>query len=172
MPPSFEIKPISESHAVSEFDCGDRDLNDFIKNDALKQKNEGWNTTYVATEIGSNKAIGFFALAHDAINLTPELRSKHGKEYCNIPAIKIARFAVNKTHQSKGIGKYIMGYAMGFIVQEICPKIGGIYITLDSYPQVVSWYEKHFNYRKNTLIKDNDGDLVSLIFPIKDFKVQ
>jgi GNAT superfamily N-acetyltransferase len=168
---SFEIETICEKHDSTEFDCTDKDLNDFIKEDALKQKEEGWNTTYVATEIGSKKVIGFFALAQDAITISPETRKKLGKEYCAIPAIKIGRFAVDKNYQNKGIGQHILKYAMGFIVQNICPLIGGIYITLDAYPHKSEWYKKHFNFRSNTLIEFDGTHFENLIFPIKDFKV-
>jgi len=169
---SLEINPITEVHDSSDFDCCDEDLNDFIKNDALKQKIDGWNTTYIATEIGSKKIIGFFALAIDSISLSPDARKNLRKEYRDIPAIKIGRFAVDEKFQNKGVGQQMMKYAMGFIVQEICPKIGGMYITLDAYQHKANWYKKYFNYRENTLIPNNDSYLVNMIFPIKDFKVE
>jgi GNAT superfamily N-acetyltransferase len=169
---AFEIEPIAENHVVTNFDCGDSRLNDFIINDALQQKNDGWNTTYVATELNNKKVIGFFALKGDSISLTKETKEKLGKDYCDIPAIKIGRFAVDKNYQNKGIGRYIMKYAMGFIVQEICPLIGGIYITLDAYPHKVNWYKNHFKYRENTLIPCDGERFVNLIFPIKDFKTE
>ena len=147
----LKITPISEKHIVTNFDCGDPRLNDFIINDALRHKNDGWNTTYVATDIGSNMVIGFFALSSDVIVLSPNAKRKFGKDYCDIPAIKIGRFAVDKNHQNKGIGQYIMRYAIGFIVQEVCPLIGGIYITLDAYHHRTEWYKKHFNYRENNI---------------------
>lgn len=166
----LEIAPISKNHSVKDFDCGDSRLNDFIINDALRQKNDGWNTTYVATEQGQNKVIGFFALKGDSIVLTKETKEKLGKDYCDIPSIKIGRFAVDKTYQNQGIGQYLMKYAMGFIVQEICPLIGGMYITLDAYPHKANWYITHFKYRENTLIEYDGERFVNLIFPIKDFK--
>lgn len=168
---SLEINSIMEAHDSSDFDCCDADLNDFIKSDALRQRIDGWNTTYIATEIGSKKIIGFFALSIDSIGLTPNERKRLRKDYSNIPAIKIGRFAVDRRFQRKGIGQQMMQYAMGFIVQEICSKIGGIYITLDAYQHRADWYKKHFNYRENTLIPNDGKYFVNLIFPIKDFKV-
>lgn len=167
----FEITPLCEEHNTIDFDCGDKDLNEFIKKDALKQKKEGWNTTYVATEIGCKKVIGFFALSQDSITISSETKRKFGNEYTSIPAIKIGRFAVDKKYQNKGIGQYILKYAIGFIIQNICPLIGGIYITLDAYSNKSEWYKKHFNFRKNTLIEYNGTHFESLIFPIKDFKL-
>lgn len=170
MQQSLEIESISDKHLVDGFDCGDKELNDFIINDALKQKIEGWNTTYVLIEKDSKKVIGFFALASDLISISPMAKKQLGKDYSDIPAIKIGRFAIDKKYQNKGIGQYMMKYAMGFIVQEICPLIGGIYITLDAYPKKAEWYKKHFQYMENTLIPCDGTHYVNLIFPIKNFK--
>lgn len=170
------VEPLAEEHDSSAFDCSsghaeDDDLNDFIKNDALAQREEGWNRTYVAVRKGSKKVIGFFALSQDAITIDRETQRKHGKEYGKIPAFKIGRLAVDKAYQNKGIvGPFLVRYAMGFIVKEIVPRVGGMYITLDSYPHRAEWYKKHFNFRENTLIKDGGSTYVNLIFPINDFK--
>lgn len=170
----FKVKvdPINEKHSVTNFDCGDNRLNDFIINDALKQKNDGWNTTYVATQKNSSEVIGFFALKGDSISLTRNAQKEFNKDYSDIPAIKIGRFAVDKKYQNKGIGKYLMEYAIGFIVKEVCPLIGGIYITLDTYPDKVKWYEKNFKYKKNTLISFENERFVNSIFPIKNYKTK
>ncbi|MFH1225516.1 MAG: hypothetical protein V1676_06970 [Candidatus Diapherotrites archaeon] len=170
------VEPFTEEHDVSAFDCfsghaGDRDLNDFIKNDALAQKEEGWNRTYVAVQKGGKKVMGFFALSQDAITIDRETRRRRGKDYGKIPAIKIGRLAVDKACQNKGVvGPFLVCYAMGFIVKKIVPLVGGMYITLDSYPHRAEWYKKKFNFRENTLIKQDGATYVNLIFPIKDFR--
>lgn len=138
----------------------------------LNKKNDGWNTTYVASQNNSNEVIGFFALKGDSISLTRNAQKELNKDYSDIPAIKIGRFAVDKKYQKKGIGKYLMEYAIGFIVKEVCPLIGGIYITLDAYPNKVKWYEKNFKYQKNTLISFENERFVNLIFPIKNYKTK
>jgi len=176
MKPLLQIEQLTKEHDVSNFDCfsgydEDLDLNDFIKNDALKQKEEGWNRTYVATEIGSKKVIGFFAIAQDSFRVKNDLKEEHGKPYWQIPAIKIGRLAVDKQYHGLGVGKFILSYAIGYITKEIYPKLGGLYITLDSYPHRVNWYKEKFNFRQNTLIKQGETTYQNLILPIKDFKM-
>jgi len=171
---SLEIEPLTPEHNVSGFDCSsghgeDNDLNDFIKNDALKQIEEGWNRTYVAVEKGTKDVIGFFAICQDALAIEKETAKKLNKPYQQIPAIKIARVAVDKNYQTKGVGEHIVCYAMGLIVEKICPLIGGVYITLDSYKHRVDWYKRHFKSRENTMISQNGIVCVNLIFPVKDF---
>ena len=36
---NYYFETLNESHYLNDFDCGDEDLNDFLKNDALKQQN-------------------------------------------------------------------------------------------------------------------------------------
>lgn len=38
---NYYFENLSDKHDLSEFDCGDNDLNDFLKNDALAQQNVG-----------------------------------------------------------------------------------------------------------------------------------
>ncbi len=174
---SLEIEPLTEQHDIKDFDCfrgnkEDYELNDFIQHDALPQKKEGWNTTYVAVKIGSKKVVGFFALSPDMISIGKDTQRKLGKFYRDIPAIKVGRLAVDKAYKGQKIGEFLVRYAIGHIVDKICPLIGGMYITIDSYRHWVVWYETHFNFRENTLIKNDGVEYVNLIFPIKDFKVE
>ncbi len=177
MPPNIEFSFLTAWHDVSAFDCftgheEDKDLNDFIKNDALAQKDEGWNATYVATEKGDKKVVGFFALSPDSISINAKKQGELGKEYRNIPAVKIGRFAVDKNFQGKGIGTEMLRYAIGHIIEKICPNLGGMYVTLDSYPHRAQWYKSNFGFKENTLIDNHSTRFVNLIYPIKEFKAR
>jgi len=170
----FKIERLNDEHDISEFDCfskyeEDKDLNDFIKNDALEQKNEGWNSTYVAVKKRSKKVLAFFALSPDSFKIKDNIKKEKNKPRLQIPAIKIGRLAVDKTCQNKGVGKFLVKYAIGYIIKEIVPLIGGMYITLDAYPHMSEWYNKKFNFRENTLIKYKGTRYINLILPLKDF---
>ncbi len=175
---NLEMELLTAEHNTKDFDCDtnefeeDKDLNDFIKKDALPQKEGGWNKTYVLVEKGKKDIFGFFAVAPDKFKVEEEAKREGKKPYWTIPAFKIGRLAVDKNYRGKGMGPFLVRYAMGLIIKEICPKVGGMYITLDSYPHRVDWYKKHFNFRENTLIKQDGSEYVNLIFPIKDFNLE
>jgi len=166
----IKIERLSKEHDTFDFDCEDKDLNDFIKNDALNEKYEGWNQTYVATFKGENKVVGFFAISNDSFDIVTKIKEGKNKPYPSIPATKIGRLAVDKSFQNKGVGEYIVKYAIGFIIDQICKNIGCRYITLDAYSGKVEWYKKHFQFTENTLIKD-DGETscINLILDLKTF---
>jgi len=62
--PTTEVKPgiffsrLKRDDDSSDFDCGHKDTNEFLKDDAIEYQNESLATTYVLKD-DSNKVIGF-----------------------------------------------------------------------------------------------------------------
>ena len=54
---NYYFETLNESHYLNDFDCGDEDLNDFLKNDALKQQNEKLSLT---KSVILNSDFGFY----------------------------------------------------------------------------------------------------------------
>ena len=64
---NYYFETLTENHDVTHFDCGDDDLNDFLKNDALKQQNANLNVTKLVIYKGD--IIGYFSLLTDTLIL-------------------------------------------------------------------------------------------------------
>ena len=113
---NYYFETLSEEHDLSDFDCGDDDLNDFIKNDALAQQKEKLNVTKLATYNG--KIIGFTSLLADALILRNRRNQKIKTDIKNqlkinnknklLPAVKIGRLAIDKRYIGKGLGSEIL----------------------------------------------------------------
>lgn len=58
--------PLTTTSDIQDFDCGDEDLNDFLKNDALTNQ-EAWLS---ATKLlyRNNKLLGFFTVTSDTLH--------------------------------------------------------------------------------------------------------
>ena len=154
------LKPISLSSDInlSDFDCGDADLNDFIKNNALDyQRQDIAQTTCV---LYGDKVIAFYTLACDSLSL---LKNEKRKEipypkriYDNFPAVKICRMACVKDYQKKGVGSLLVNIILGMVWDLNKEGIGCRFITVDAYPERVTFYQKNgfkFNLAEN--ITDN-----------------
>lgn len=63
----YKFETLTQKHDLSNFECESEDLNDFIKNDALKQQNDKVNITKIITCDGN--IIGFVSLLTDVIPL-------------------------------------------------------------------------------------------------------
>ena len=93
----------------SRFDCGDEDLNDFLRNDALPESLKYFSSTHLAIYHG--EVIGFFTLVTDTIHLKQQMRDTLSIDYPygrQIPAIKIARLARSLKYRGYGVGKLLM----------------------------------------------------------------
>ncbi len=102
--PSFEIsapEKLSPAHKLTEFDCGEPVLNDWLKKRALANNNRTSQTFVIQIK---NIAIGYYSLAAGAI----ELRSAPPKLKRNsvdpIPVIILGRLAIDEKYQGKGLG--------------------------------------------------------------------
>ncbi len=62
------VLPLSDSLNLTEFDCGDDDLNDFLHNDAILDDEALIAATYLVVAISSRKVIAYFRLANDKIS--------------------------------------------------------------------------------------------------------
>ena len=62
-----QLRRLGADDVVTQFDCGDDDLNDFILTDAPLYYRVRLATSYVFENRVSGDVIGYFSLAHDRI---------------------------------------------------------------------------------------------------------
>lgn len=146
------ILPLTDALAAgfADFSCGDEDLDDFIRSDALRLQSLNVARTYVA-QVG-DMLCGYVSLMADAIVLKANERKKirhkdgHALDYDDhpvVPALKIARVAVRKETREacRGLGEALVRFAFlqGLALAE---TVGCRLLTLDAYPESMGFYEK------------------------------
>jgi GNAT superfamily N-acetyltransferase len=62
--------------------------------------------------------------------------------YRHFPAVKIARLAVDRRYQKKGIGRQLVEFSLGVARDEISSTVGCRFVVLDAKQKSVSFYEK------------------------------
>ncbi len=95
---------LTKSHDIADFDCGKVPLNDFLTKYALQNQASGGARTYVLTR--GNRVIGYYSLAPASVS--PEdapARVMKGQGRYPVPVILMARFALGRAEQGKGLGK-------------------------------------------------------------------
>jgi GNAT superfamily N-acetyltransferase len=114
---------ITSEHNTLEFDCGVDALNRYIQNYALRNHINGSARTYVTT-IGQ-KVVGYYSLAYGSVShAEATMRVAQGLAKHPIPIMLIARLAVDKTEQGKGLGQGLLKNALLRTVQAA--EIGGL----------------------------------------------
>lgn len=103
---------LNRSHVTASFDCGKAPLNDFLRLYALNNAQSGSSRTFVVAD-SLNQVAGYYSLA--AISILPNdapQRVKQGQPQYPIPAILMARFAVDQTAQGQGLGRSLFRDAL------------------------------------------------------------
>jgi GNAT superfamily N-acetyltransferase len=103
-----QIHSISNDLIVNEFDCGIYELNNYLKKFAYQNHQAGSSRAYVVTA-EENKVVAFYTLSFGSISYsdTPN-RVKKGLGKYPVPIILLARLAVEKSQQEKGLGRAIV----------------------------------------------------------------
>jgi len=102
---------LSDQINVSAFDCGNYDLNRFLKTHAYINQVSGNSTTYVTTHAGNVAGFHTITLASVRHKSAPDDITAGQPRY-PIPVILLARLAVDQQYQGQGIGKALLKDAM------------------------------------------------------------
>jgi len=115
---ALKIETLSRDHNRAAFDCGNDELNRYLRNTARQHIEKGMSRTFVLVEDSNQTEIlGFFTLASCEI-LVEKLPRKYAKKYpARAPAAKLARVAVKKNLQRKGLGTQMMVNAIERILR-------------------------------------------------------
>ena len=139
---------LSKIYDLSKFDCGDSDINEFLKEDALIYQEKKLATTTIFTF--NNEVIGFFSTAADSIKLKLIEKENHAirnKPISEFPAIKISRIGRDRKHRNQKLCEDILKWAIGYILK--CSEMTAVrFVTVDAYPAKVKWYES-FKFIRN-----------------------
>lgn len=138
----YSVKLLDESVYLNDFDCGDDDLNDYLKNDALKNQKSWLSVTRLM--YSGEQLIGFYTVVPDTLHRGRiELSDKIADyPYQKYPAIKLARFAVDKKYQHQGFGKELMGDFFETARDAVWIE-GGRFITVDAKSGAVGFYSSY-----------------------------
>lgn len=150
----YDIQKFTDDDiSIMGFDCGDEDLNDFIKNEVHLYRNQLIAMPYVLTEKNKiDRVLAYFTLSNDKIAVTdfPSnsqfnkfKRENFSKEKYlrSYPSVKIGRFAISKELQGQGVGSRLLRMIKMYFLAD--NKTGCRFITLDAYRGATNFYKKN-----------------------------
>lgn len=103
--------PITDAHDLSQFECNHDELSRWLKERALKNEGKA-SRTFVVCADNSSSVIGYYATAAGAITQEEAPGPIKRNMPSPIPAIVLARLAVHREWEGKGIGKGLLKDAM------------------------------------------------------------
>lgn len=108
------ISPLENNHDRSGFDCGDPELNSFLRATARQHGDKGISRTFVLSEPENPGSImGYFTLTLCEVR-SEHLPEKYAKRYPShgLPAVRLARLAVDSSCQGRGYGGLLLAEAI------------------------------------------------------------
>jgi len=160
--PLSPIHKLSVDDITNAFDCGQEELNRFLKKFALTNQAANAAQTYVTCR--ANRVVGYYSLAVGSVQ--PEEsppRAVKGLARHPVPVMILARLAVERSEQGTGIGKALLKDALLRTAQAA--DIAGIraFVVHAKDEEARRWYEQ-FDF------EPSPTDPLHLFLLLKDLK--
>jgi len=101
--------PLTAAHDLSDFDCGEPHLDDWLKTLALKNENR-FSRTYVVCE--SARAVAYFCISAGAVQRADAPGKLRRNAPDSIPVSLVGRLAIDRDCAGRGLGADILSDAL------------------------------------------------------------
>lgn len=109
MPAPLSPRKLEASDDLSTFDCGQSDLNEWLRKHALNSQRAGMATVFVTSDIATGAVLGYYALATGGVeNAAAPSRVTKGVPRHPVPVIILTRLAVDTAAQGVRIGRSLL----------------------------------------------------------------
>lgn len=150
----MKIEILDKKHKREEFDCGNDQLNNYLKHQAGQDMKRKLSACFVLNESSSNQILGYYTLSNNSISLnsfTEEIQKKLPKSYKSIPTTLLGRLAIDKKQHGRGLGKILLVDALKRS-HELSKEIGSFAVVVDPID-----YDAEMFYKKYDFIKLPDS---------------
>lgn len=141
---AWHEEPISRKHDRASFDCGEEALNEFLHRHARRSHELGGAKTFVAVADSDDATIlAFYSVSPASVGYarTPET-VRRGLARHEVPGFRLARLAVDKQAQGRGMGGQLL-LAAGRRCLLAATEVGGVVLVIDAKNATVAeWYAK------------------------------
>ena len=173
---SVQIVRLDADYEFKPFDCGDKDLNEFLLNDSKDYLAKRIAVTYIVESL--DQTIAYFSLSNDKISLLESDKTswrkikntfKHRKHRRDYPAVKIGRFAVDIKYQRSFMGSSLIAYIKQMFLRK--NRTGCAFITVDALKGAIPFYIKNDFKFLGDPIRNFDSSTLQLYFDLNSLTI-
>lgn len=138
----------------STFDCGSEPLNRYLASTA--SQHEARNITRTFCAIDASGIVGYCSLTNASVHisaLSPEVLKRYRLPTHLLPVVRLARLAVDRRHQRRGIGNILLVEAMRKVL-SVANESGCVGLVVDAKDAAAAAYYTGFGFRT---APDNPG---------------
>jgi GNAT superfamily N-acetyltransferase len=114
---------LTGDHVLEGFDCGKAALDEWLRNRALANQASGASRTWVVVEEGASDVVAYYASSTASIMRSSVPARVRRNQPEQIPAILLARMAVDRRHAGKGLGAALLKHFM-LKALEVAQSVG------------------------------------------------
>ncbi|TPL81584.1 GNAT family N-acetyltransferase [Mesorhizobium sp. B2-3-13] len=162
--PAWHEEPIAKRHDRASFDCGDAQMNDFLRRFARQSHEQNAAKTFCAIDDRALERIfGFYTIAPSAIayETVPETMTR-GLARHEVSGFKLARLTTDRSIARQGLGGQLLA-AAALRCLRLAGEGGGILLIIDAKSErAARWYASYGAERL-------DGSDLTLVMPLATF---
>lgn len=144
---SWNCVPLSSLHDRKSFESGVPELDEYLRVRAGQDQKRGFASVYVAVYGAEERTeiCGYYTLSAAAVLLEdlPEPLKAKMPRYPSVPAVRLGRLAVARTHRGRGLGEHLLFNA---VRRSISVSIGWVLFIVDAKDENARRFYLHFGF--------------------------
>ncbi|MFG2950837.1 GNAT family N-acetyltransferase [Streptomyces adustus] len=143
----YESESLNARHLLEMFDCGQDPLNNWLVSSAMHCQNNHTASTFVWHTPGDRQVLAYYSLAGHLIE-KQELPPKLGRGSPEqMPAVLLARLAIDKTLQGQGLGGVLLAEALGQTVAAV-QRVAARFVMVDAIDEKAAAFYARYGFER------------------------
>jgi GNAT superfamily N-acetyltransferase len=143
-----QVVPLAKGHKRSSFHCGNSKIDNFFKNNALKQHEKFQVRVFVTCDAETNEPLGFYSLC--LTSLLPQQFDGEAEKFDRVkavPCVYLAMIGVDKKSQGQGLGTRLLRDAFQRTL-EIAENAGTFALTLHANDEQLAQFYANLGFER------------------------
>jgi len=136
---------LAGDHVFEGFDCGKPALNQWLIRHALNNQASGKSRTWVVVEAGSHDVVACYASATASILRSSTPKRMRRNQPDEMPAILLARMAVDSKHNRRGLGAALLKHFM-LKAFEVAESVGVRVLLIHAKDDEAKRFYTHYGF--------------------------
>ena len=142
----FIVEPLHSQHALGAFDSGVESLNNWLKSYAMRAQHQGSARTKVLLRLGEVGISGYYSITPTSVDRS-EMPNSAAGGLSTVPAYLLARLALDRSLQNRGVGGELLAVALQDIVKA-SQLVGGRLVVVDAIDEQALKFYEHYGFKR------------------------
>lgn len=152
---TYRVEPLRDNHDLQAFDSGNDEISEWLIRFARHAIGQG-TRTHVLVDERTRRVVGYFAIAPHFVEREQMPRGIGRSAPKQIPAILLAKLALDRDVQGRGLGSELLVRALERIVEVA--RVGGKLVVVDAIDEAAARFYEHHDF---DAIEGNPSRLVN-----------